>query len=117
MSETRRDQFLKRLSTVGFGARESIQVMLANVVADIRDQVVHKRFHDDEMDEVIAFHDQAEVLWKDAMATDPLLGATDLEKRLRQLLDACRGPLGQFERKIAHGVTTAEKFAKERGED
>ena len=114
MAENTRDEFLRRLSTVGFGARESVQVMLANLVYDVRERVVRKRFRDEEMDGVIAFHDEAEKLWGDVMATDPLLDPNEMVTRLKNLLDDCRGPLGQYERKLAHGLHNAEEFAKGR---
>jgi len=116
MSESHRDQFLKRLSTVGFGARESIQVMLANLVYDVRERVVRKRFEEHEMEGVIKFHDDAEKLWSDVMATDPLLGPAEMAARLKKLLDLCQGPLAQYERKLAHGVQAAENFAKKRAD-
>ena len=37
--------------------------------------------------------------------------------RLKRLLDDCKGPLGQYERKLAHGVHSAEEFAKSRPGD
>ncbi len=116
MAENTRDAFLKRLSTVGFGARESVQVMLANLVYDIRERVVRKRFRDEEMDAVIAFHDDAEKLWGEVMATDPLLDPGDMVSRLKKLLEACQGPLAQYERKLAHGLRSAEEFAKNRSD-
>jgi hypothetical protein len=114
MAENTRDDFLKRLSTVGFGARESVQVMLANLVYDVRERVVRKRFRDEEMDQVVAFHDEAEKLWGDVMATDPLLDPDEMVSRLKKLLSDCEGPLAQYERKLAHGVHNAEEFAKSR---
>ena len=117
MADHTRDEFLKRLSTVGFGARESVQVMLANLVYDIRERVVRKRFRDEEMDEVVAFHDEAEKLWGSVMATDPLLDPDEMVSRLKKLLDACKGPLAQYERKLAHGLQNAKEFAKGRSDD
>lgn len=117
MSDNRREDFVKRLSTVGFGARESIQVMLSNVVFDIREQVVHKRFREDEMDEVISFHDDAEALWRDAIATTPPISPTELFERLSALAKRCVGPLGQFESKLSHGVRGAEQLVQGRDED
>jgi hypothetical protein len=112
MSDNRREEFVKRLSTVGFGARESIQVMLSNVVFDIREQVVHKRFREEEMDEVIAFHDAIEALWQDAIATTPPISPAELYERLGALAKRCVGPLGQFESKMSHGVRGAEQLVK-----
>lgn len=113
MSENRREEFIKRLSTVGFGARESVQVMLSNVVYDIRQQIVHKRIRDDEMDQVIAFHDEAETLWQDAITTDPPIDPQELHDRLRKLLEQCKGALGQFEAKIDHGVRSVAKLIEQ----
>jgi len=116
MSESRRDEFLKRLSSVGFGARESIQVMLANLVYDVRERVVRKRFEEYAMEGVIKFHDEAEKLWGDVMATHPLLGPAEMTARLKKLLAQCQGPLAQYERKLAHGVQAAEDFARKRSD-
>jgi hypothetical protein len=113
MSDNRREEFIKRLSTVGFGARESVQVMLSNVVYDIREQIVHKRIRDDEMDDVIAFHDEAETLWQDAITTDPPIDPHELHDRLVKLLKRCKGPLAQFERKIDHGVRSVAQLIEE----
>jgi hypothetical protein len=115
MPADRREKFLKRLSTVGFGTRESVQVMLANIINDIRDQVLHKRFHEGEMDAVITFHDEAELLWRDSMATQPPLAPTELSSRLAKLLESATGPLAQFERKLEHGVEQAQKLTKDHG--
>ncbi len=114
MSPSRRDEFVQRLSTVGVGARESIQVLLGNIVYDLREQVLHKRFAEEEMDQVIAFHDAAEALWRDTIASDPPIEPGDLAARLTTLLALCVGPLGQFERKLEHGVRQAEDLAKQR---
>ena len=114
MSESKREEFMKRLSTVGVGARESIQVMLSNIVYDVREQVLHKRIAESEMDSVIAFHDEAEELWQDAIATDPPIDPAELIARLQKLLAQCSGALGQFERKLEHGLRSAEALAKGR---
>ena len=89
MGESRREAFLKRLSTVGFGAREAIEVMLSDIVHDIREQVVQKRFREEEMEQVAVFHDQAEDLWRDVVKTDPPIAASALTRRMRELLLAC----------------------------
>ena len=64
MGESRREAFLKRLSTVVFGALESIEVMLSDIVHDIREQFIQKRFREEEMAQVAEFHDLAEDLWR-----------------------------------------------------
>jgi hypothetical protein len=112
MGENRREAFLKRLSTVGFGAREAMEVMLSDIVHDVREQVVQKRFREEEMEKVAEFHDHAEDLWRDVVKTDPPISAAVLTKRMRELLLLCVGPLGQYERRIQHGVRAAEEFEK-----
>jgi hypothetical protein len=116
MGESKREEFIKRLSTVGVGARESIQIMLSTIVYDVREQVLHKRIAESEMDTVIAFHDEAEQLWQDAIATDPPIDPAELITRLKALLAQCLGPLGQFERKLEHGLRHAEALVKGREE-
>ena len=112
MSEDRRDEFLKRLSTVGFGPRESLQVLLGNIVYDVREQVVHKRFRDDEMDRVVRFHDAAEALWRDTMKSDPPLLSADVLERVQTLRALCVDPLSQYVRKLEHGIRHAEELVK-----
>jgi hypothetical protein len=115
MADSRREEFVKRLSTVGLGTRESIQIMLGGIVCDIRDGAAQQRYSEDEMDAVIAFHDQAEALWRDAIATKPPLDPQQLTARLRTLRDACTGPLGEFAAKLDRGVEHAERFEREGG--
>ena len=113
MGDSRREEFVKRLSTVGLGTRESIQIMLGGIVFDIRQHTAHKKFSDEEMDAVIAFHDEAEALWQDSIGSNPPLGPQELTTRLRKLLKRCIGPLGEFESKLARGVDHAEQFERE----
>jgi hypothetical protein len=110
MGDSRREEFVKRFSTVGLGARESIQIMLGGVVSDIREGAAHKKYTEDEIDVVIAFHDEAESLWQDSIATNPPLEAAQLTARLRKLLEQCVGPLGEFEPKLRRSVQHAERF-------
>ena len=112
MGESRREAFLKRLSTIGFGAREAIEVMLSDIVHDVREQVVQKRIREEEMDLVAEFHDAAEALWRDVVRTDPPISPAVLTKRMKELLMKCTGPLGQYQRRIEHGVRAAEEFEK-----
>jgi hypothetical protein len=117
MSETRRDQFIKRLSSVGMGTRESVHVLLGSVVYDVREQVMRKQFKNEEMDAVVSFHDQAEALWRDTLSTDPPLDAEQMVARLAKLRDACTGPLGLYHAKLDRGVRSAEEFHKEHTQD
>ena len=116
MGESRRSDFLKRLSTVGFGPREAIEVVLASIVHDVREQAVHKRFEEDEMETVVKFHDDAEHLWRDAMATDPPIEPGELKQRLAQLLSEATGPLGQFNTKLERCLRNVEELEKKKGE-
>jgi len=115
MGESRRSEFLERLSTVGFGPREAIEVVLASIVHDVREQVVHKRFEEEEMDAVVKFHDDSEHLWRDSMATDPPIKPGKLKQRLAQLLGEATGPLGQFNTKLERCLRNVEELEKKKG--
>ena len=116
MGESRRSEFLKRLSTVGFGPREAIEVVLASIVHDVREQAVHKRFEEGEMETVVKFHDDAEHLWRDSMAIDPPIEPGELKQRLAQLLSEATGPLGQFNTKLERCLRNVEEMEKKKGE-
>ena len=113
MEDGRREEFVKRLSTVGLGTRESIQIMLGGVVSDIREDAAHKKYAEAEIDAVITFHDEAELLWQDSIATNPPMEAAELTARLRKLLEKCAGPLGEFETKLRRSVDHAERFERQ----
>jgi hypothetical protein len=115
MGSSRQSDFLKRLSTVGFGPREAIEVVLGSIVHDVREQAVHKRFKEDEMETVIRFHDDAEHLWRDSMATDPPIEPAELHSRCQRLLDEAIGPLGQFHSKLERCVRNAQELAEKHG--
>lgn len=113
MSETRRSDFVRRISTVGWGAREAIQVILGRVVSDLRDEIVRKRLDYDDLDDVVAFHDAAEKLWQESIATNPPLDKDELARRLRELLELSRSAhLDEFELRLERGVRLAEEFDK-----
>ncbi len=111
MREGQRSDFVRRLSTMGLGTRESMHVMLGSIVYDIRAQAVQKRYNDEEMDAVVQFHDQAEALWRDTISTDPPLDPEQMVIRLKKLVDLCSGPLEQFLSKLERGARNAEEFA------
>ncbi|MFQ5704706.1 MAG: hypothetical protein ACE5HT_11865 [Gemmatimonadales bacterium] len=115
MSEYRRSDFIKRVSSIGWGTRESIQMLLGGIVSDLREEIIRDQFSDDELGTVVAFHDRAEELWRDAMGTNPPLDAGDMVARLRQLLDACDAPaLAGFESRLRRGLRDAEAFLQSR---
>ena len=115
MGESRRSEFLKRLSTVGFGPREAIEVVLGSIVHDVREQAVHKHFKEEEMETVVKFHDDAEHLWRDSMATDPPIEPGELKQRLAQLNAEATGPLGQFNAKLERCLRNAEELEQKKG--
>ena len=115
MSENRRADFVKRISSIGWGTRESIQMLLGGIVSDLREDIIRDRFSDDELGTVVAFHDDAEELWRDTVATNPPLGLDSMVERLRTLLDACGAPaLAGFESRLQRGVRDAEGFLNAR---
>ena len=110
MADSRRENFVKRLSSVGLGTRESVQVMLGDIVCEIREQAVHKKFTEDDMETVVAFHDAAESLWQDSIATNPPIDPAKLTSQLRDLQQSATGVLGQYEAKLQRGIDHAEQL-------
>ena len=96
MGEGTRDAFLKRISTVGTGTREVIQMLLGELVLEVRDQVARGVFADDELDQVVEFHDRAEDLWRHSLATNPPLQPDDLQREVDALEAAATGTLTGF---------------------
>jgi len=93
MSETQRDQFIKRLSSVGIGLREDIQLALGGIVHDLRDQVVDGGLTEDEIRAVIDLHDNVEALWRATLRSNPPLRPAEIVGRLRELRVRCTGSL------------------------
>jgi hypothetical protein len=116
MPDSRRDQFITRVSTVGWGTRESIQVMLGAVVSDVREGVVRGKYGEAELDAVVDFHDRAEVLWRETIASDPPIAIDRLTIQLRELVRACRDDpaLAEFELKLGRGLRDAEALEQTR---
>jgi hypothetical protein len=112
VAANRRSDFLKRISSVGWGTRQSIQMLLGSVVTSIREQVAEDVFGDDELETVIGFHDDAEQLWQASLATDPPLDPGELLIRLQKLQEACSGPLAGFQIPLEQAVAQAETFAE-----
>ena len=112
MGESQRAKFMKRLSTAGGGMRESLQLAVAAVVSDLRDHVERGVFSDEEIGNIVAFHDRAETLWREMMATNPPLDRTSMTGRLRQLEDACTGPLEGFRLRLESARQKAEVFER-----
>lgn len=110
-SDSKREAFLHRISTVGGGVREDIQMMLGSIVCDVRDMVERGVFREDEMDDVIAFHDQAEALWRRAMATTPPMDPQLMAAGLRRLHEQCKDALAGFAPRLDHVIEAAQLFA------
>ena len=110
MSEDRRGEFLSRISSVGWGARENVQMLTGAVVTTIREQVADGAFNDDEMAEVVAFHDAAEEFWRAMMATNPPMAPIEMTNGLRVLLERCSGPLAGFQVQVERALDQGELF-------
>jgi len=107
----RREQFIARVSTVGWGTRESIQTLLGSVVTDVREGVVQGKYREHELDAVIEFHDRAEELWRQTIATNPPVAVEEVIVRLQDLVDACRAPaLSEYEQRLARGLRDAKSL-------
>ncbi len=117
MSDTRRDRFLKRISSVGGGTRDDISMLLGGIVHDLRDQVERGIFNDDELDVVVPFHDQVEELWRHTMISNPPMDPFLMASGLRSLRAACVGPVAGFQLRLDQAAEKASNFAKsgERG--
>lgn len=108
MRETKRDKFLKRISTVGGGTREQVQMLLGGIVYDLRDQIVEGLYGDDELDSVVAFHDATEELWRASLSTRPVVAPDVLLARLKQLYKTCQGPVVGYRERLARAIGKAE---------
>lgn len=111
MSETRRDRFLKRISTIGGGTRDQIQMMLGGMVLDLRDLVERGMFSDEEMAIVVPFHDKVEELWRNTIVSKPPMDPFLMAAGLRQLRAACVGPVAGFQPRLDQAVEKATVFA------
>jgi len=110
-SDSKREAFLHRISTVGGGVREDIQMMLGSVVCDVRDMVERGVLQEEDMDTVIVFHDQAEAFWRRAMATAPPLDPQLMVAGLRRLRALCTDALAGFAPRLDHAIEEAKLFA------
>lgn len=113
-SDSRRDKFLHRISTVGGGTRQAIQMLVGGMVYDIRDMVERGVFDDGDMGMVVAFHDRAEEFWHRTMVTNPPLDPNLMVAGLRRLRDDCMGPLAGFQLRLDQAIEKAKAFAAAR---
>lgn len=112
MTESRRDRFLQRISTVGGGTREAIQMLLGGIVLDLRDFVERGIFSEEELDVVVPFHDQIEEFWRHTMVSNPPMEPLLMVSGLRQLRDGCVGPIVGFQVRLDQALQKATVFAK-----
>ena len=112
MTGSRRDRFLQRISTVGGGTREAIQMLLGGVVLDLRDMVERGIFSEEEMDVVVPFHDQIEEFWRHTMESNPPMEPLLMVAGLRRLRDGCVGPVAGFQPRLDQALEKATTFAK-----
>lgn len=108
MDESQRDRFIKRISTVGAGLREDVQLALGVIVSDLRAQVIEGAVPDDEVTTLVALHDATEALWRATLSSTPPLRPEELVARLRELRDHCAGPTEGFRIQFAQVLEKAE---------
>jgi hypothetical protein len=108
MSDSQRERFLRRLSTVGTGLREDIQLRLGTIVVDLRELVIQGPLPDDEVAAAVALHDRAEALWQATLRSDPPLSPDELVARVQGLRDACDGPVAGFRLRLDDVLEKAE---------
>jgi len=114
--DNKRQAFLRRISTIGGGAREDVQMILGSIVCDLRDMVERAVFQEEEMDTVVAFHDQTEAFWRRTMATTPPLDPALMLAGLKRLRESCGEPLAGFAPRLDHAMERARLLAKRKAE-
>ena len=110
MTESPRGDFLNRISSVGWGTRENVQMLIGAVVTTIREQVADGAFAADDMAGVVAFHDANEDFWRATMATNPPMAPAAMTEGLRELLARCVGSLAGFQVQVERALNQAEMF-------
>ena len=110
-NNSKRGAFLHRISTVGGGVRDDIQMTLGSIVCDVRDMVERGVFGEEEMDTVVVFHDQTEAFWRRTMATAPPMDPQLMVAGLRRLRTLCSDPLAGFAPRLDHAIERAQLFA------
>jgi hypothetical protein len=91
MPDSQRDRFLKRLSTVGSGLRQDIQLALAVIVTDLRELVIEGTLPDEDVGPTVALHDDVEALWQATLRSNPPLSPDEIHARVVELRDGCEG--------------------------
>jgi hypothetical protein len=107
MPDSQRDRFLKRLSTVGSGLRQDIQLELAVIVTDLRELVIEGTLPDEDVGPAVSLHDKAEALWQATLRSNPPLTPDELYARLVELRDGCDGPVLGFQLRLDEVIKKA----------
>jgi hypothetical protein len=107
MPDSQRDRFLKRLSTVGAGLRQDIQLALAVMVNDLRELVIEGTLPDEDVGPAVSLHDKVEALWQATLRSNPPLPPEEIQARLIELRDSCAGPVAGFQLRLEEVVKKA----------
>lgn len=112
MSESPRDRFIKRLSTVGVGLREDIQLSLGGLVADLRDLVVEGHVPEEDVPAIVSLHDDVEALWRATLQSNPPLPPETIVTRLRDLAENCEGPVAGYRIQLERALEKAQALER-----
>lgn len=107
MLDSPRDRFIKRLSTVGSGLREDIQLALAVIVTDLRELVIDGTLPDEDVGSAVALHDGVEALWQATLRSNPPLTPEEVLARLTELRDGCEGAVEGYRLRLDDVVKKA----------
>ena len=110
----KRSQFLRRISTVGGGVRETLQMGMGGIVTDIRAFIERGMFDDEDLDDIVAFHDAAELFWRSIISSNPPLEPAMIVQRLSALESSAPGALEGFRIRIGDLRSKAETFERTR---
>ena len=115
MIDQSRSSFVKRLSGAGWNPRESVQLLLHSIVADIGDGVAKGAYSEEELEQVTVFRVELQKLWHLMHETDPPIDPALLHQRLESLrAQYTRNPLAAFDRRMKRAVAKAEKLKQKR---
>ena len=87
-----------------------MQMLIGAVVTTIREHVADGGFDDDEIPEIVAFHDATEDFWRATVATNPPMTPGAMTKGIRELLAHCKGALASFQIQLERALAQAERF-------
>lgn len=114
MTEGHREKFLRRISSVGWGTRDSVQMLVGALVSSIREEVADGRVAEEDVPIVAAFHDQAEEYWRATLATNPPMPPDEMVIGLDHLCHMCVGPLAGYRVQLDRARANADMFARQR---